>query len=102
MLTFPRYVAVWKGDKCVHTRLPPWAGTAIDILEQNAQVEGDRTLAALVRLSRLSSDAGDAINDRDGQTVRNSQLTLLGLEQQYQQIRNNILATSPNLLGTSS
>ncbi|KAF3070017.1 hypothetical protein CFAM422_006765 [Trichoderma lentiforme] len=92
------YVAVWKGDKCVHTRLPPWAGTAIDILEQNAQVEGDRTLAALVRLSRLSSDAGDAINDRDGQTVRNSQLTLLGLEQQYQQIRNNILATSPNLL----
>ncbi|KKO98742.1 hypothetical protein THAR02_09153 [Trichoderma harzianum] len=92
------YVTVWKGDKCVHTRLPSWAGTAIDILEQNAQVEGDRTLAALVRLSRLSSDATHAINDEDGQTVRNSQLTLLGLEQQYQQIRNNILATSPNLL----
>ncbi|KAK4078348.1 uncharacterized protein Triagg1_3364 [Trichoderma aggressivum f. europaeum] len=41
------YVTMWKGDKCVHTRLPPWAGTAIDILEQNAQVESDRTLAAL-------------------------------------------------------
>ncbi|KAL7931557.1 hypothetical protein V8C35DRAFT_309791 [Trichoderma chlorosporum] len=89
------YVAMWKGDRCVHTRLPPWAGSAIDILEQNAQVDGDHTLAALVRLSRLCSDATDAMNESANQTVRNSQLTLVGLEQHYHQIRTNILATSP-------
>ncbi|EHK26857.1 uncharacterized protein TRIVIDRAFT_187845 [Trichoderma virens Gv29-8] len=91
------YVAVWKGDKCVHTRVPPWAGTAIDILEQNAQVDGDRTLAALVRLSRLCYDATDAINERENQTVRNSQLILVGIEQQYQQLRNSMLAACPTL-----
>ncbi|UKZ57310.1 hypothetical protein TrVGV298_011163 [Trichoderma virens] len=96
------YVAVWKGDKCVHTRVPPWAGTAIDILEQNAQVDGDRTLAALVRLSRLCYDATDAINERENQTVRNSQLILVGIEQQYQQLRNSMLAACPTLFAKTS
>ncbi|KAL7806658.1 hypothetical protein V8C44DRAFT_338519 [Trichoderma aethiopicum] len=89
------YVAVWKGERCVPTRAPPWASIALDTLEQNAQTEGDRVLASLVRLSILCSDASDAMNERAKDTVRNSQLILLGLEQRYQQIRNNILATCP-------
>ncbi|PTB65557.1 hypothetical protein BBK36DRAFT_1202046, partial [Trichoderma citrinoviride] len=89
------YVVVWKGERCVPTRLPPWANVALDTLEQNAQTEGDRILAAMVRLSILCSDASDAMNERVKDTVRNSQLILVGLEQRYQQIRSNILATCP-------
>ncbi|KAL7941152.1 hypothetical protein V8C42DRAFT_335503 [Trichoderma barbatum] len=91
------YIVTWKGDRCVSTRFSPWTGTAIDILEQNAQVEGDHILAALARLSKLCSDASEAFNERENQTVRNSQLTLVGLEQQYYQIRNNLLVTSPTI-----
>ncbi|KAK1246141.1 hypothetical protein MKX07_005210 [Trichoderma sp. CBMAI-0711] len=89
------YVVVWKGERCVPTRLPAWANIAIDTLEQNAQTENDRMLVALVRLSILCSDASDAMNERIKDTVRNSQLILVGLEQRYQQIRSNILATCP-------
>ncbi|KAL6851846.1 hypothetical protein J3F83DRAFT_757501 [Trichoderma novae-zelandiae] len=89
------YVVVWKGERCVPTRLPPWASIAVEILEQNAQTEADRKLAALVRLSILGSDVSDAMNERVKDTVRNSQLILVGLEQRYQQIRTNILASCP-------
>ncbi|RFU79703.1 hypothetical protein TARUN_2509 [Trichoderma arundinaceum] len=87
------YIVVWKGSEYLCTRIPPWAGTAIDILEQNAQADSDHALAALVRLSTLFSDASNAINEREKQTLRNSELILLGLEQSYQQVRSSILAT---------
>lgn len=93
---------MWKGDRCLRTSFPPWTDAATAILEQNAKVEGDHVLAALVRLSRLCSDASDAINDKENQTIRSIQMVLVGIEQQYQLVRNNLLATSPAVLGMSS
>lgn len=72
--------------------MPEWANTAIDTLQHNARVDGDNILAALTRLSLLFANATQAINDRGLQTVQNSRLILVGLEQQYQQVMGSIPA----------
>ncbi|OKL57185.1 hypothetical protein UA08_07329 [Talaromyces atroroseus] len=84
------YVVVWRGERDLPTNCPPWARNAIDILQHNARVDGDNTLVALVRLSSLFFDAAKAINDRDVLTVQNSRLILIGLEQQYQELRHSM------------
>lgn len=84
-----RYIVVWRGERALPTNRPPWANTAIDILERNAQVEGDYTLVALVRQSNLFSDASKVIN-KEGQTVENSQPLLVDLEQQRQELQHSM------------
>ncbi|KFY78900.1 hypothetical protein V499_02026 [Pseudogymnoascus sp. VKM F-103] len=92
------YIVVWKGETILRTHFPPWASSAIDTLQHNAQVESDNTLVALVRLSNLFSDASEAINERDVQTVQNSRLILIGLEQQYQEMQGSM---TPTVLGSA-
>ncbi|CRG83894.1 hypothetical protein PISL3812_01250 [Talaromyces islandicus] len=84
------YIVVWRGERDLPTSCPPWARNAIDILQNNAQVDGDNTLVALVRLSSLFFDASKAINMRDVLTVQNSRLILVGLEQQYQELQHSM------------
>lgn len=84
------YIVIWRGERDLPTNYPPWATTAVDILQHNAQVDGDNTLVALVRLSSLFSDASKAINERDVQTVQNSRLIFIGLEQQYQELQHSM------------
>lgn len=71
--------------------------TVIDILEHNAQVEGDKTLAAQVRLSLILSGASDSINGVDDKALQSGPILLLGLQQHYQQVRSNI---APSLLAS--
>lgn len=85
-----RYIVVWRGERDLPTKCPPWARYAIDILQHNVQVDGDNTLVALVRLSGLFFDACKAINERGVLTVQNSRLILIGLEQQYQELQHSI------------
>ena len=82
-----RYIVVWKGERSLPTSFPPWAYTAIDTLQHNAQVDGDNTLVALARLSNLFCDASEAINGGDEHTLHNSRLILIGLEQQFQELQ---------------
>ncbi|OAA70758.1 Zn(2)-C6 fungal-type DNA-binding domain protein [Akanthomyces lecanii RCEF 1005] len=70
------YIVVWKGDRFVSTRQPPWTTTAIDILEQYAETDDDRKLAILARVSTLFAEAAGAVNGRDSAEVRSSQLIL--------------------------
>lgn len=100
-LTHPpcrRYIVVWKGDRFVSTRQPPWTTTAIDILEKYGEDDDDRRLAILARLSTLFSEASSAVNGRDGMEVRDSQLILVGLSQQYQQVRDSLSFRFPGIL----
>lgn len=94
-----RYVVVWKGETVLPTHFPPWASSAIDTLQHNAQVDSDNTLVALVRLSNLFSDASEAINERDVQTVQSSRLILIGLDQQYQEVQGSM---TPPLMGSGT
>ncbi|KAJ3496294.1 hypothetical protein NLG97_g2753 [Lecanicillium saksenae] len=92
------YIVVWKGDRCVSTQQPQWSTTAINLLEQYAENEDDITLATLARISGLSSDASGAINGMDSMQVRNSQLVLVGLAQQFQQARDSLSVRFPGVL----
>ncbi|OAA57760.1 hypothetical protein ISF_07001 [Cordyceps fumosorosea ARSEF 2679] len=92
------YIVVWKGDRFVSTRQPPWTTTAIDILEKYGEDDDDRRLAILARLSTLFSEASSAVNGRDGMEVRDSQLILVGLSQQYQQVRDSLSFRFPGIL----
>ncbi|KAH7146973.1 hypothetical protein B0J13DRAFT_584382 [Dactylonectria estremocensis] len=87
---FSTYIVIWRGERDLPTSYPPWATTAVDILQHNPQVDGDNTLVALFRLSSLFSDASKAINERDVQTVQNSRLIFIGLEQQYQELQHSM------------
>jgi hypothetical protein len=84
-----RYIVAWRGERDLPTNRPPWASTAIDTLQHNAQVDGDYTLLALVRQSNLFSDASKVIN-KEGQTVENSQPLLIDLEQQRQELQQSM------------
>ncbi|KAJ6786179.1 hypothetical protein PWT90_00741 [Aphanocladium album] len=92
------YIVVWKGDRFVSTQQPPWSNTAIDLLEQYAEHDDDIKLATLARISVLSSDASGAVNGGDAMQVRNSQLVLVGLAQQYQQARDSLSVRFPGVL----
>ncbi|KAJ4207063.1 hypothetical protein NW759_014061 [Fusarium solani] len=83
------YIVAWRGERDLPTNRPPWASTAIDTLQHNAQVDGDYTLLALVRQSNLFSDASKVIN-KEGQTVENSQPLLIDLEQQRQELQQSM------------
>lgn len=96
------YIVVWKGDRCVRTEQPPWSAAAIDILEQYAENDDDRKLATLTRMSTLAADASGAFSGRDSMEVRNSQLVLVGLTQQYQQTRDSLSLRFPGVLDDAS
>lgn len=81
---------MWRGERELPTNWPTWATTAIDTLQHNAQVDGDNTLVALVRLSSLFSDASKAVNEKDPQTMQNSRLILAGLEQQNRELQHSM------------
>ncbi|KAI8717128.1 hypothetical protein NCS52_00787400 [Fusarium sp. LHS14.1] len=83
------YIVVWRGERDLPINRPPWASTATDILQNNAQVDGDYTLVALVRQSNLISDASKVINE-EGQTVENSQLILTDLRQQHEELQESM------------
>ncbi|KAI5456082.1 hypothetical protein BGZ63DRAFT_397381 [Mariannaea sp. PMI_226] len=84
------YIVVWRGERDLPTKRPPWASTAINILQHNVQVDGDNTLVALGRLSSFFSDASKAISERDTNTVQNSGMILIGLEQQHQDLQHSM------------
>lgn len=94
-----RYIVVWKGDRFVNTRQPPWTTAAIDILEQYAETDDDRKLAILARVSTLFAEAAGAVNGRDSAEARSSQLILVSLSQQYQQTRDSYSVQCPGVLG---
>lgn len=65
-----------------------WTATCCNILERNAQVEGDLILIALVRISSDIHAVTDAIYGKDeGQ----NQLILLGLEARHRNLRQKML-----------
>ncbi|XWW95780.1 hypothetical protein V2A60_003747 [Cordyceps javanica] len=92
------YITVWKGDRFVSTRQPLWAATAVNILEQCAENDEDRKLAILARVSNLFPEAARAVNDRESMDIREGQLILVGLSQQYQQMRDSLSVRFPSIL----
>ena len=92
---------VWKGDRYLSTKHPPWATTAIDILERQAERDSDCRLAVIARLSTLFSQAAEAIINKPAQPPQNSQLALVGLSQQYNQLHSHMKTRYPNICGTS-
>ncbi|EEU36939.1 uncharacterized protein NECHADRAFT_81093 [Fusarium vanettenii 77-13-4] len=83
------YIVVWRGERDLPINRPPWASTAIDILQNNAQVDSDYTLVALIRQSSLISDASKVINE-EGQTMENSELILTDLRQQHHELQHSM------------
>ncbi|KAM3445951.1 hypothetical protein NHJ13734_000128 [Beauveria thailandica] len=71
------YIVVWKGDRFVSTRQPPWTVAAIDILEQYAENDDDRKLAILARISSLFSESARAVSGRDDDTTVRMQIMYL-------------------------
>ncbi|KAM3455356.1 hypothetical protein NHJ6243_008564 [Beauveria neobassiana] len=96
------YIVVWKGDRFVSTRQPPWTAAAIDILEQYAENDDDRKLAILARVSSLFSEAARAVSGKDGMPTRDSQLILLGLSQQYQLLQDSLSVRCPIILNDAA
>lgn len=68
-----------------------WTSTCCDILEQNAQGEGDFVLASLVRLTNSASIAREAVTGKSTQSNEQIDLILLGLEAQHQERMRNML-----------
>ncbi|GJN81286.1 hypothetical protein PLIIFM63780_004819 [Purpureocillium lilacinum] len=65
-----------------------------EILDRNAQVEGDNVLASLYRLSGILYEAAEAIHERKGQSEQHGRLLLAGLELQFRELQS---MTSPSI-----
>ncbi len=78
-----------------------WTNTCSEILDRNAQVEGDNVLASLYRLSGILYEAAEAIHERKGQSEQHGRLLLAGLELQFRELQS---MTSPSIAasGTSA
>ena len=85
-----RLLFSWKKLRNVSTEHTPWVAACCNILERNAQCEGDRLLASLGRLTGIISDAADASMKRPYQTEQQHNLLLLGIETQAQEVQHNI------------
>ncbi|POR36871.1 Uncharacterized protein TPAR_02937 [Tolypocladium paradoxum] len=83
----PRFVVTWKSKRGVTTGFTSWTATCCDILERNAQVDGDVVLASLCRSSSILYEAAEAIHERNGQTEQHSRLVLAGLELQFREFQ---------------
>ncbi|KND88016.1 hypothetical protein TOPH_07283 [Tolypocladium ophioglossoides CBS 100239] len=80
------FLVTWR-SKRVATSFTSWTATCCDILERDAQVDGDVVLASLYRSTSILYDAAEAIHERSGQTEQHRQLVLAGLELQFQELQ---------------
>ncbi|KAH8897678.1 hypothetical protein GQ53DRAFT_637773 [Thozetella sp. PMI_491] len=88
------YVVVWKGERDLPIGRPSCASNAIETLERNAQVDGDSTLVALVRMTSLFTRISGTIKERDMQAATDCQRILSTLKQEYfdlQQTTNHMI-----------
>lgn len=72
------------------TRFTPWTTVCCDVLERNAEWDGDAILVPLIRLAACIHDAAESIPGRNIQDPQQSRLIWLGLETQAQGIQNNL------------
>lgn len=75
----------WLQRRGLNATFSTWTGTCCGILERHAEVDGDRILASLARLSNTSSEAGEAFHNWKGQSEQQRHLILTGLELQYKE-----------------
>jgi hypothetical protein len=92
----PRFITSWK--KMYHLAAPftAWTATCCDVLERNAEGEGDLVLTALVRIAKDLQAAHGALY---GKNEEQSQLMFLGLEARHNELRQRIL---PHVARTST
>ncbi|GJN67379.1 hypothetical protein PLICBS_001404 [Purpureocillium lilacinum] len=88
------FVVTWKNRKGMSVSFSSWTNTCSEILDRNAQVEGDNVLASLYRLSGILYEAAEAIHERKGQSEQHGRLLLAGLELQFRELQS---MTSPSI-----
>ncbi|CAM1502173.1 Fc.00g041570.m01.CDS01 [Cosmosporella sp. VM-42] len=89
-------MTAWKKLHQLAAPFTPWTATCCDILMRNSEVEGDLSLATLVRIASNTNAANEAIYES---TEQQTQLLLLGLETQQRELR---LAMLPHLARSTS
>ncbi|KAJ6444071.1 High-affinity nicotinic acid transporter [Purpureocillium lavendulum] len=81
------FLVTWKSRKGLSVAFTPWTDACSDILERNAQTEGDNVLASLYRLSGVLYEAAEAMHERKGQSEQHGRLLLAGLELQFREVQ---------------
>ncbi|KAF4340303.1 hypothetical protein FBEOM_5814 [Fusarium beomiforme] len=81
------YGVVWKGERELPILRLPCTSIALEILQNNAQVDGDITLVALVRSSSLFADMSETIREGDLQRATECQIILRRLEQDFLELQ---------------
>ncbi|UNI24309.1 hypothetical protein JDV02_010064 [Purpureocillium takamizusanense] len=81
------FIVTWRNSKGLGVSFTSWTNTCSQLLDRNAQVEGDNVLASLYRLSGVLYEAAEAIHERKGQSEQHSRLLLAGLELQFRELQ---------------
>lgn len=81
------FMVSWRKYKDLSTPFTSWTAACCDILEANARVDGDLTLATLARLSSITSEASNAFMEKQGQTEQQLNLLVLGLQTQARELQ---------------
>lgn len=91
----PRFIISWKKMNHLAAPFTAWTAACCDVLERNAEWEGDLVLTTLMRISKDLHAANEALY---GKNEDQNQLMFLGLEARHRDLKQKML---PHVARTS-
>ncbi|KYK59868.1 hypothetical protein DCS_01002 [Drechmeria coniospora] len=81
------FAATWQGKRGLAVAFTSWTNVCCDILEENAQDDGDLVLSTLYHLSSILYEASEATQKCKDQSEQHSRLILSGLGLQFRELQ---------------